>query len=147
MGGAESLKSRLRLCAAHRITIHHPASRDACSALLAGDTARLERDPSVAPLFKTLRAHAEFGALGPYRNVYEITGGHESFTPNAEACPTLGAAGEASTTASIVITTYVAQAVSETRLAELMAALAAAHPWELPVIEVCEVRLLAPAML
>ena len=59
----------------------------------------------------------------------------------------MGTAGEASTTASIVVTTYVAQAVSDTRLAELVAALAASHPWELPVIEVCEVRLLAPAML
>jgi hypothetical protein len=29
----------------------------------------------------------------------------------------------------------------------LVAALAASHPWELPVIEVCEVRVLAPATL
>jgi hypothetical protein len=147
MGSTESLKSSLRLCVAQRITIFCPASRDAWLALLAGDPALLEQDPAVAPLLKTLRAHAEFGALGPYRNVYEISGGHESFTPNAEATPTLGTAGEASTTASIVITTYLAQAVSETRLAELLAALAAAHPWELPVIEVCAVRVLAPATL
>jgi hypothetical protein len=147
MGGAESLKSSLRLCVAQRITIHCPASRDAWLALLAGEPALLERDPAVAPLLKTLRAHPEFGALGPYRNVYEISGGHESFTPNADARPTLGAAGEASTTASIVVTTYVAQALSETRLAELVAALAASHPWELPVIEVCAVRVLAPATL
>jgi hypothetical protein len=59
----------------------------------------------------------------------------------------VGTAGESSTTASIVVTTYVAQAVSDARLAELAAALAASHPWELPVIEVCEVRVLAPATL
>jgi len=143
----ESLKSSLRLCAAHRITIYCPASRDAWLALLAGDTSRLERDPAVAPLFKTLRAHREFGSLGPYRNVYEVSGGHESFTPNSEARPALGTAGETSTTASIVVTTYVAQAVSGVKLAELVTALAASHPWELPVIEVCEVRVLAPATL
>jgi hypothetical protein len=147
MSSAESLKSSLRLCVAQRITIYCPASRDARLALLAGDTARLEQDPAVAPLFKTLRAHAEFGALGPYRNVYEVSGGHESFTPNSQARPALGAAGQTSSTASIVVTTYVAQAVSDTRLAELVAALAASHPWELPVIEVCEVRVLAPATL
>jgi hypothetical protein len=147
MGPAESLKGSLRLCVAQRITIYCPASRDAWLALLAGDTARLEQDPAVAPLFSTLRAHAEFGALGPYRNVYEVSGGHESFTPNSEARPALGTAGETSTTASIVVTTYVARAVSDTRLAELVAALAASHPWELPVIEVCEVRVLAPATL
>jgi hypothetical protein len=147
MGPAESLKGGLRLCAAQRITVYCPASRDAWLALLAGDTARLEQDPAVAPLFNTLRAHAEFGALGPYRNVYEVSGGHESFTPSSEARPALGTAGQISTTASIVVTTYVAQAVSQTRLAELVAALAASHPWELPVIEVCEVRVLAPATL
>ena len=141
-----SLKRTLRLSVAQRITIYCPASREAWLAMLAGDTARLEQDPAVAPLFKTLRANAEFGALGPYRNVYEVSGGHESFTPNSEARPALGIAGETSTTASIVVTTYVARAVSEARLAELVAALAASHPWELPVIEVCEVRVLAPAM-
>ncbi len=145
-GGRESLKSRLRLCVAQRITIYCPASREAWLALLAGDTSRLEQDQAVAPLLKTLRAHAEFGALGPYRNVYEVSGGHESFKPNSEARPALGTAGKTSTTASIAVTTYVAQAVSEARLAELVAALAASHPWELPVIEVCEVRVLAPAM-
>lgn len=141
---AESLKSRLRLSIAHRITVYCPASRDSWLALLAGDTARLEHDPAVAPLFNTLRAHAEFGALGPYRNVYEVSGGHESFTPSSEARPAMGTAGQTSTTASIAVTTYVAQAVSDARLAELVSALAASHPWELPVIEVCEVRVLAP---
>jgi hypothetical protein len=139
------LEGGVRLCAAQRITVYCPASRDAWLALLAGDTARLEQDPAVAPLFNTLRAHAEFGALGPYRNVYEVSGGHESFTPSSEARPALGTAGQISTTTSIVVTTYVPQAVSQTRLAELVAALAASHPWELPVIEVCEVRVLAPA--
>jgi hypothetical protein len=143
----ESLKSGLRLCVAQRVTIYCPASRDAWLALLAGDTSRLEQDPAVAPLFKTLRAHVELGALGPYRNVYEVSGGHESFTPNSEARPALGTAGKTSTTASIVVTTYVAQTVSDAKLAELVAALAASHPWELPVIEVCEVRVLAPATL
>ena len=147
MGYIESLKSSLRLCVAQRITFYCPVSRDVWLALLAGDTTRLEQDPAVAPLFKTLRAHAELGALGPYRNVYEVSGGHESFTPNSQARPALGKAGETSTTASIVVTTYVAQAVSEARLAEFVAALAASHPWELPVIEVCEVRLLAPVTL
>jgi hypothetical protein len=140
-----SLKNSLRLSAAQRITIYCPASREAWLALLAGDTTRLEHDPAVAPLLRTLRAHAEFGVLGPYGNVYEVSGGHESFTPNSDARPALGTAGKASTTSAIVVTTYLSQAVSDARLAELVAALAAAHPWELPVIEVCEVRVLAPA--
>jgi hypothetical protein len=92
-------------------------------------------------------SHPEFGALGPYRNVYEVSGGHETFTPGTDARPSLGAAGKTSTTASVVVTTYLPRPVSEVRLAELVAALAAAHPWELPVIEVCEVRVLAPAAL
>ena len=140
-----SLKSSLRLSVAQRITVYCPASREGWLALLAGDATRLEQDPALAPLFMALRAHAEFGVLGPYRNVYEVSGGHESFTPGSDARPTLGNAGETSTTASVVVTTYVSEGVSEGRLAELVAALAASHPWELPVIEVCEVRVLAPA--
>jgi hypothetical protein len=142
-----SLKSSLRLSLAQRITIYCPASREAWLALLAGDASRLEADPAVAPLLATLRAHPEFGALGPYRNVYEVSGGLETFTPGTNARPSLGAAGKTSTTASVVVTTYLPRPVSEVRLAELVAALAASHPWELPVIEVCEVRVLAPAAL
>lgn len=139
-----SLKNSLRLSFFKRITINCPASRAAWLALLAGDATRLEHDPLVAPLFIALRAHREFGALGPYRNVYEVSGGHESFTPGSDARPTLGTVGETSTTASVVITTYVSCAVTDARLAELVTALAESHPWELPVIEVCEVRVLAP---
>ena len=139
-----SLKSRLRLRCVRRITIYCPAARGAWLALLAGDAARIEQDAALAPLFTTLRAHPEFGALGPYRNVFEVSGGHESFTPGPDARPALGNAGESSTTTSVAITTYVADDVSEPRLAELVAALAQSHPWELPVIEVCNVRLVAP---
>ncbi len=140
-----SLKSSLRLSTAQRITIYCPASREAWLALLAGDASRLEEDPAIAPLLATLRTHPEFGALGPYRNVYEVSGGHESFTPGSAARPTLGTAGKTSTTPSIVVTTYLTGAVTDVRLAELVAALAASHPWELPVIEFCEVQVLAPA--
>jgi hypothetical protein len=117
-----SLKSSLRLSLAKRITIYCPVSREAWLALLAGDATPLEDDPVVAPLFMTVRAHAEFGALGPYRNVYEVSGGHESFTPGSDARPALGTARETSTTASVVITTYVSRAVTDVRLAELVAA-------------------------
>jgi hypothetical protein len=140
-----SLKNSLRLSSAKRITIYCPVSREAWLALLAGDATRLEHDPVVAPLFMALRAHAEFGAFGPYRNVYEVSVGHESFTPDSDARPSLGTIGETSTTASVVVTTYVSRSITDVRLAELVAALAESHPWELPVIEVCEVRVLAPA--
>ena len=139
------LKSSLDLLVAHRVTIYCPASREAWLALLAGDPTCLEQDPTVAALLAVLRTEAEFGALGPYRNVFEVSGGHESFTPGPDARPAFGSAEERSTTPSVVITTYVSRTVTDVRLAELVAALAASHPWELPVIEVCEVRILAPA--
>ena len=137
-----SLKQSLSLCSARRITVYCPVSRDGWLALLAGDATRLETEPGIAPLFDVLRSHPEFGSLGPYRSVYEVTGGHESFTPGAGARPTLGRPGEVSTTVSVAVTTYVSGAHSEARLAELVRALAQAHPWELPVIEVTDVRVL-----
>ncbi len=137
-----SLKSSLRLSPARRITVYCPLSHDGWLALRAGDATRLETEAGIAPLFDVLRGHPEFGSLGPYRSVYEVTGGHESFTPGMGARPTLGTPGEVSTTVSVAITTYVSGAHSEERLAALVHALAAAHPWELPVIEVSSVQVL-----
>lgn len=136
------LKDSLRLTTVRRITVHCPVSRDAWDSLQAGDSAQLEREPDLAPLFDVLRAHEEFGALGPYRSVFEIGRGRETFTPRAGSRPTLGSAGEVCRTYTIVITTYVAERVADARFADLIAALARAHPWELPVIEVSSVRIL-----
>jgi len=139
-----TLKSSLRLSPARRITVYCPVNREAWLALLAGDEQRLEADAAVAGVLRVLRGCAEFGALGPYRNVFEISGGHESFTPGADAQPTLGQPGEVATTASVAITTYVSADLARSRVAELVALLADAHPWELPVIEVTDIEVLVP---
>lgn len=138
------MKGSLHLVTAWRITLYCPVSPAAWPVLWAGDLTRLEQDILAAPVFAALRANAEFGTLGPYRQVYEMALGHESFSPTTEARPTLGKANEHSLTMNVVITTYVAANVSKARREELIAALAAAHPWEVPVMEIHKVRVLEP---
>lgn len=140
--GDMPLKDSLRLTPVRRITVHCPVPRETWHAR---DADRLDLEPALASIFAVLRANPEFGTLGPYHNVLEVAPGHESFTPGRGSSPTLGRAGEATGTGTVAITTYVSARVPERRLEELVAALAAAHPWELPVIEVVGARILAPA--
>ena len=138
------MKGSFHLVTAWRITVYCPLSPASWTVLRSGDLTRIEQDTLAAPVFGILRANVEFGSLGPYRQVYEMSLGHESFTPTTEALPSLGKANENSLTMNVVITTHVSAHVSKTRREELIAALAAAHPWEVPVIEIYKVRVLEP---
>ena len=79
------------------------------------------------------------GDFGLYHGVVEIGTGWESFTPSPDAAPTLGAAGTATLSPTVILTSYVA---AEADIEGALAALLAAHPWEVPVIELSQAELL-----
>jgi hypothetical protein len=108
-----------------------------------GETAALPADPVIAPLLAAIEAHPEFGDFGAYGSVCEFTVGVEAFTPGADADPTLGVPGQRTLCGTVTLTTFIAEEIPEPRLEALVDILAAAHPWELPVIEVDTVRLYA----
>ena len=136
------LKKNLHLTAAKRVTVHCPASDAAQAAFAAGNLQRLEFESPFDALFSVLRNNIDFGRIGPYRSVFELSLGQETFVPGPGADPSTGTLDKRTCLATIVITTYLAAETSAQRLAELVAMLAAAHPWELPVIEVATVDLL-----
>ena len=96
---------------------------------------------------EVLRAFREFdfaGSVGAYQAVAEISSGVETFVPTADAAPTHGEAGIASTVPSARLVTYVPAGTPGEELDRLVDAVASVHPWEHPVIELNRVSLWMP---
>jgi hypothetical protein len=109
------------------------------AALIAGQEAALEADPAAAAVLAAIRA-AGLGDFGRYAGVVEAALGIEIFTPTSEAQPALGHAGATSHSPTVILTSWAD--ADAPGLDEAVAAIAAAHPWEVPVIELSEARLL-----
>jgi hypothetical protein len=124
----------------HRVSVYCPVSGSTFAALMRGDFEAAQRDPASAPLLRIIENSSELGNFGTYKGVCELGLGYEAFTPTAGARPVMGADGTRSATPMVTITTFVPADVPEARLNALVCDLAAAHPWELPVIEVAAVR-------
>jgi len=82
------------------VKIHCPVAPETLAALLAGDAGALERDPTAAAMLGVIRADNALGDFGLYHGVAEIGLGWESFTPSADAVPTLGVAGASALSSS-----------------------------------------------
>lgn len=118
--------------------MHCPVSGNVLARLQAGEAAALGDDPVLAGVVDVIRRSDVLGAIGPYRGVFELGFGLESFVPGAEALPTTGRAGEAAVVPTVVVKTYAAMGMN---IDAELAAIAAVHPWEIPVIEVAMVEL------
>jgi hypothetical protein len=129
------------LRAVRRITVHCPIRPETLRAVAGGAVDALARDPGIAPLLALIESSAEFGDFGHYKGVCEIGLGLEAFTPQAGARPTVGTEGLRSVSPTATLTTYVSTDIDGARLAALVDVLAARHPWEVPVIEIADVRL------
>lgn len=121
------------------VAIHCPVSPETLARLLAGDSTALDRDETAAALLRVIRGDNALGDFGLYHGVTEIGLGWESFTPSPDATPTLGAAGTTALSPTVILKTY---APAGADIDAALAALMAAHPWEIPVIELTEVELL-----
>ena len=77
--------------------------------------------------------------------VAEIGLGWETFAPSPAANPTLGSAGEVEHSPTVTLTTWIPASAPTEAVDAALAALMEAHPWEVPVIEVIETRLLVRA--
>lgn len=118
------------------IRIRCPVRAETWRALVAGDFAALKRDAAAGAMIAIIRSDNPLGDFGLYRGVFEISLGIEGFTPTAEARPTAGAADAATLSPTVTITTYAHAGADRTAMDTALAALVAAHPWEVPVIEV-----------
>jgi hypothetical protein len=108
----------------------------------AGQVGAIERDAVIAPLLAIIRADNPLGDFGTYQGVVEIALGAESFVPSADAAPAEGTAGAVSLLPNVILTTYIADDAPEPLVSMTLAKIAAAHPWEVPVIEIIRAELL-----
>lgn len=115
------------------VRVHCPVSGNVLARLQVGETAALGDDPVLVGVVGVIRGSDVLGAIGPYRGVFELGFGLESFVPGVEAVPTTGRAGEAAVVPTVVVKTYAAMGMD---IDAELAAIAAVHPWEIPVIEV-----------
>jgi hypothetical protein len=108
-------------------------------ALVAGRGAALEADPAAAAVLAAIRG-AGLGDFDRYAGVVEVALGIEVFTPTAAASPVQGRTGVTSHIPTVIMTTWADADSAE--LDAALAAIAAAHPWEVPVIELSQARML-----
>jgi len=120
------------------VRIHCPVSGNVLARLQAGEVAALADDPVLAGVVAVIRGSDVLGAIGPYRGVFELGFGLESFVPGADAVPTTGRAGEAEVVPTVVVKTYAADGAD---IDDALAAIVSVHPWEIPVIEMAAVAL------
>lgn len=120
------------------VRVHCPVSGNVLARLQAGETAALADDAVLRAVVEVIRGGEVLGAVGPYRGVFELGFGLESFVPQADAVPTTGRAGEAAVVPTVVVKSYAAPGAD---IAPELAAITATHPWEVPVIEIGVVEL------
>jgi hypothetical protein len=121
------------------IRIHCPVTPETFAALVAGRGEALEADPSASAVLAVIRG-AGLGDFRSYTGVVEAALGIEVFTPTEAARPVQGRTGATSHVPTVILTTWAD--VEPEALGAVGAAIAAAHPWEVPVIEMSQARLL-----
>lgn len=126
---------------AHAIRLTWPVAEETMARLLTGQSVALEGDPSLAKLLAVLRSGGPLGDFGAYQAVAELAPGWELFRPGPQANPTLGEAGRNQHSPSAMITIHVPADADPAQLDAAIDALMDAHPWEIPVMEIVEVRL------
>ncbi len=124
------------------IRIFCPVQPVTLAMLLSAGAAAMDDDPVLGAMLAILREEGPFGDFGVYRNVIEIAPGWESFRPTADANPTSGTAGEVALSPTVVLTTYVAADAPAETVDAVLTRIMAAHPWEIPVVEIGSARLL-----
>lgn len=125
----------MALRAARPLRIFCPVSAETLAAAAAGDPGAIEREAHVAAILALIRSDAALGNFGRYRGVCEIGFGAESFVPGPGSAPTLGAPGEAALSPTITLATWIDAGLPGHEVERLVTAIAALHPWEVPVIE------------
>lgn len=126
-----------------RLRIYCPVAASTLSRLMAGES--VEDDPALSAMLAIVRGDNPLGDFGLYRGVVELHPGWENFEPTAGATPTLGAAGARSLSPTVILTIHIPDDAPQQAVDQTLDAIMAAHPWEVPVIELDETRLLIRA--
>ena len=123
------------------LKVYCPVDQATMELLMQGELPADDGGSALAAILDIVRADNPLGDFGIYKSVMEIAPGLETFTPAPDASPTLGEAGTASVSPTAVLTIYIPSEAPQDKVTRAIDAIVAAHPWEVPVIEVSETRL------
>jgi hypothetical protein len=125
------------------IRVTWPISFEVLLRLQGGDLTALDCDDGLASLCAILDDDNPLGDFGLYQSVAEVAPGWEMFRPGIDAKPTRGRVGQREISPSLLVTIHMPAEAPQEAIDAAIARLLAAHPWEIPVIEVSEVALAA----
>lgn len=117
------------------IKVYWPVSHSTLARVSAGDLGALRSDDSFGAFIDVLESSSCVGDFGVYRDVYEVGLGAEGFTTRSGATPALGAIGERTLSPTLTVTVHVDHSVPEDEISQVLGQILAAHPWEVPVLE------------
>lgn len=123
------------------LKVHCPVDRDTVGLLARGDFAAIDPNCALARMLAIVREGGPLGDFGAYRSVIELATGWELFTPGADARPTLGSAGTPTASPTAILTLHIPADAAEETISSAISAIVAAHPWEVPVIEMARTAL------
>ncbi|MET8945108.1 hypothetical protein ABZX30_16370 [Streptomyces sp. NPDC004542] len=126
---------QIRRRSVRALKVYWPVSRQTLALAAAGDVEVLRREESLAGLLRVVETSPCLGDFGMYTDVFEVGIGAEGFTTGRGAAPTLGAVGEQTLSPTLTVTTYIDASVPEDELSHALSRIVAAHPWEVPVVE------------
>lgn len=131
--------------AAKVLRIYCPLDDQTRRLVAAGNLAEIDKASALGSMLEIIGREGPLGDFGAYRSVVELSPGWELFTPGPQARPTLGTPGKAEISATAVLTVYMDGHASDADVAQAIDAIMAAHPWEVPVVELTETSLVMRA--
>jgi len=129
------------LRAVKALKVYCPIDRQIMTQLMQGELPSDTGSGALAAIMGLVRADNPLGDFGIYKAVLELTIGLESFMPGPDAQPTLGEAGAATVSPTAILTIYIPADTPEDSVNRAIDAILAAHPWQVPVIELSETTL------
>jgi hypothetical protein len=130
-----TVETAIRRRPARAIKVYWPVPPETHASLAAGDVEALWSEESFAPLLRVLESSPALGDFGLYQDVFELNIGVEGFTAVPGARPALGAVGDRSLSPTVAFTTYIDARAGDDEIHRVLGRIVAAHPWEVPVIE------------
>lgn len=124
------------------LRIYCPIDRKTSVLLMSGELSSIDRTSALGAILEIVRGDNPLGDFGLYKSVVELSSGWEMFTPGADAQPALGAAGRTEASPTAILTVYIPADAADDAVSSAIDAIMAAHPWEVPVIELGETLLL-----
>ncbi|MXO64804.1 hypothetical protein [Altericroceibacterium endophyticum] len=135
------MSSKHTIRAVKALKVYCPVDRPTMDLLMRGQLPADDQSSALATILDLVRADNPLGDFGAYKSVVELATGLETFVPGHDAHPTLGQAGATEVSLTAILTIYIPADAPEDSVERVIDKIVAAHPWEVPVIEISETAL------